>query len=145
MFGLMFFQIILDRISPLDNPRDFAVWIYSSVINSVAFERIPNSFSKIKIVAKTNSASNDSGNAIFRRRAKKKNEKYLKGADIFLIPLYFKQTDKNIFIPTSRIKIATNIAGKIIAVVSKNPLSKLYSLHNEIKDSNNSDGLGNRL
>jgi len=122
-----------------------AVKIYSSVTELVESDKIWSNFPKTNNSANINSANKDSGNNRFRINAKKKNEKYLNGAEIFLIPPKLRKIDKNNFIPISRSRIATSIVGKITAVVLKKTASKLYSLHKEKKDSINKDGLGNKL
>jgi len=74
--------------------------------------------------------------------AKKKNEKYLKGLEILIIPLKFKIIFRKILIKNSIINIPKKIAGNKIAVVSNKPFSKLYSVISEAKDSSNIDGFG---
>lgn len=94
---------------------------------------------------KINSVNNESWNNTFKSNAKKKNEKYLKGADIFFIPLKSIKSDKNNLLNISRIIIANKITGKITAVVPKNAEARLYSLNNDTNDSINKDGLGKIL
>ncbi len=96
-----------------------AVKIYSSVTELVESDKIWSNFPKTNNSANINSANKDSGNNRFRTKAKKKNEKYLNGSEIFLIPPKLRKIDKNNFIPISRSRIATSIVGKITAVVLK--------------------------
>ncbi len=59
------------------------------------------------------------GNIKFSKSTTKKNEKYLNGTAIFIIPLKFRKGLRNVLADISRTKIAIIIAGNITAVVSK--------------------------
>ena len=82
------------------------------------------------------------GNIKFSNRATKKNEKYLNGITIFIIPLKFRKGLRSVLADSSRNKIAINIAGNITAVVSKKAFCKLYSLQSDRNESIIRKGFG---
>jgi len=92
--------------------------------------------------ANDNSASIEFGKIKFSNSAAKKNEKYLNGTAIFIIPLKLRKGFRKYFANVSRTKIAINNAGKITAVVSKKGLSKLYSVQRDRNESIIKKGFG---
>jgi len=127
---------------PFDKTNDSADSIYSFEIELEASERVVIKLPNTKKVINTNSANSELGKMTLNNNAKKKNEKYLKGLEILIIPLKFKIIFRKILIKNSIINIAKKIAGNKIAVVSNKPFSKLYSVISEAKDSSNIDGFG---
>jgi len=127
---------------PFDKTNDSADSIYSFEIELEASERVVIKLPNTKKVINTNSANSELGKMTLNNNAKKKNEKYLKGLEILIIPLKFKIIFRKILIKNSIINIAKKIAGNKIAVVSNKPFNKLYSVISEAKVSSNIDGFG---